>query len=58
MALLVLQGKVIRHNKSTCSTGAKCQTIDGACMELELHLFEASGMRKQVFECAFTKRQK
>ena len=32
------------------------QTLDGACMELELHLLEAISMRKQVFECAFTKK--
>ena len=31
------------------------QTFDGAFMELELHLLEASGMRKQVFEHAFPK---
>ena len=32
------------------------QTLDGTCMELELCLLEASGMRKQVFECAFAKK--
>ena len=33
------------------------QTLDGPCMELELCLLEAIGMRKQVFECAFTKKR-
>ena len=33
------------------------QTLDSACMELELNLLESTGTRKQVFECVFDKKK-
>ena len=33
------------------------QTLDSACMELELNLLESTGTRKQVFERVFNKKK-
>ena len=33
------------------------QTLDSACMELELNLLESTGTRKQVFECVFNRKK-
>ena len=33
------------------------QTLDSACMELEMNLLESTGTRKQLFECVFNRKK-